>query len=471
MCGRPLLGAYIHDISSVPQRHSHIHCNTNQWRGAGIEKGSDMSASEKNRTIGQWSFTVAGYIFLAIVGTFVVLFATAFSRAKTTSEHLAEANRLLTAGKPGASLSYLNRVEHWASNQPSLEKRRICTAIRCQVRRSSLDEARVLARDMVDVCREHTLPGSTAGILISTPSDLIDATLLAYDSGQALSKWAGYRILIEELRKANETETLEEVKGDVLALASGRNMPPEIQVAMTSRQSLRGKISRPPSHSRVETVAAKPSTDAGPVERWGIVIANGANSYDTKGKYMEDIPVGTVVNIKQIKALKAGTLAICSPADEAGDLFLVRTRALDIRTGSRNLVGQKEMTLLIKQAQLSAKLQALRDQAAKDYVSRNNPFAEEYGKAKGEYRAYWKKVKDLQAKRDSSTGDERMRCGDELREMMGQSVDLGNAYKEAKSRYEEWNQSHAASASPPENPDVASLKSQLEGVKAKLQSI
>ena len=129
------------------------------------------------------------------------------------------------------------------------------------------------------------------------------------------------------------------------------------------------------------------------------------------------------------------------------------------------------MTLLIKQAQLSAKLQALRDQAAKDYVSRNNPFAEEYGKAKGEYRAYWKKVKDLQAKRDSSTGDERMRCGDELREMMGQSVDLGNAYKEAKSRYEEWNQSHAASASPPENPDVASLKSQLEGVKAKLQSI
>lgn len=329
-----------------------------------------------------------------------------------------------------------------------------------------------MARDLVAVCKADTIPGSAATTLASTPSDLVDATFLAYDPGQALSKWAGYRTLIEELRKTDEPETLEEVKGDVLSLASTRSMPAEIQVAMTTRRSsLPRRTTQPSARPNTKSVAAVTSTDTRSVERWGIVIVNGANSYNSSGKYIADVPAGTVVNIKQIKAVKAGTLAICSPVGEPGNLFLVRTRALDIRTGSRNRVARKEMALLVKQAQLAAQLQTLRDQAAKDYVSQNNPFAQEYSKAKDEYQAYWKKVKDLQAKRDGSTGDERMKYGDELREMMGQSVDLGNTYKEAKGRYEEWNQNHAAKASPPETPEVASLKTQLEGVKAKLQSI
>lgn len=431
-----------------------------------------MTESGRQAGANQWVITVLSYMAIAVTGVVVVIFTTAFSRANAISSHLDEAERLLVLEKPGESLSYLKRIERWSVHQPALEKRRLCSEIRCLVRRSDFDEARVKARRMMKACRDHSYPKKMSSALASAPSDLVGATLLAYDSGHGLSKWDGFRILIEELNEAGEEEALETARGDVLAFTSGGSIPSEIEVAMRTgnRKPVKRTTTRThpqPTESDTSKMAVRGEAD----KRWGIVIADGANSYDTNGKYIADVPSGTVVDIRQIKAIKAGTFAVCSKPQKDDNLFLMRTRALDIRTGGSDRVSNKEMALLVKRAKLAAQLKILKEEAQLEYIRSNNPFPEEYEIARKAYLDYWKKVKNLQAKRDSSTSETRMKCGDELREMSGRNIELGQAYKDAKRRYDDWNLNHTSGEDPFETSDIVNLKAELEGVKAKLRSI
>ena len=83
------------------------------------------------------------------------------------------------------------------------------------------------------------------------------------------------------------------------------------------------------------------------------------------------------------------------------------------------------------------------DRQTSVFPAKDNPYAREYAAIKAEYEGFTKKVRQLQATRDSAQGDARMRHIDTLRLMKAQGIALRTALETAERKYESWNAAHA----------------------------
>ncbi|MFW6152657.1 MAG: hypothetical protein ACOC6C_06740, partial [Verrucomicrobiota bacterium] len=69
----------------------------------------------------------------------------------------------------------------------------------------------------------------------------------------------------------------------------------------------------------------------------------------------------------------------------------------------------------------------------------DNPYAEQYLKAKKQYVEFYKSVQQLKEKRDSATGKKRVEYADKLQKMKYEGIPLRNQYQNAARRYKQWN--------------------------------
>lgn len=179
---------------------------------------------------------------------------------------------------------------------------------------------------------------------------------------------------------------------------------------------------------------------ANQVGRWAVVKVPLAGSYDGTGKYQGTLQAGTCLSVLKTAASSAGEVAVCLlPADFAGarSELLVKTADLNIHPGVLEQVDEDRKMLLVREAELEAKLADATEEASDQAVA-GNPYAAEYRRIKASYDAFWNRVKDLQKKRDSASSTDRMNYLDQLRGMKGEDVRLGVAYEAAKKKYDAW---------------------------------
>ncbi len=75
----------------------------------------------------------------------------------------------------------------------------------------------------------------------------------------------------------------------------------------------------------------------------------------------------------------------------------------------------------------------------KSGIRTDNPYAEQYLKAKKQYVEFYKSVQQLKEKRDSATGKKRVEYADKLQKMKYEGIPLRNQYQNAARRYKQWN--------------------------------
>ena len=119
-------------------------------------------------------------------------------------------------------------------------------------------------------------------------------------------------------------------------------------------------------------------------------------------------------------------------------------------------------------ATLIAEIDHLRADQAKARM-KDNPFKPAYDAAAASYNAYWAKVKQLQDKHRTATGEARVRLADDLKRMKGEDVRVGKALEDAKKKMTDWQDKNGAA--PVTDPRIKSLQDQLAGLQVQIQSL
>lgn len=177
---------------------------------------------------------------------------------------------------------------------------------------------------------------------------------------------------------------------------------------------------------------------------WGIVVSNtNVPVISSSGEFLQLLPPGSTVDVISSSATTNGML-MCK-VNIAGETtnVLLPASAVYTRQGSISAVTEEHKFLITKIATLTTQINELKQQldGAQD-VRHLNPYAAEYESVKRSYEEFWRKVKELTAKRDSSIAGERMRYVEQLQRMKGQDIILAQKYKTAKEKYEQWNVTH-----------------------------
>lgn len=128
---------------------------------------------------------------------------------------------------------------------------------------------------------------------------------------------------------------------------------------------------------------------------------------------------------------------------------------------------EQRNNLLARQAELTAEIDRIKRKLSATPRAQN-PYAQEYASAKAAHSRYWKKVRELQKKRDSAADADHVRYSDELRKMKGEDIRLGLALEAAKKQYVAWNADHTKISS---NVELHALESELENIKRQLHAI
>ena len=208
------------------------------------------------------------------------------------------------------------------------------------------------------------------------------------------------------------------------------------------------------------TDASRGAGDTASGPRWGVIKVSEGHAYEVNGKFRQSLPAGTIVDVRDVRDTSAGRLAICRLTDAVGPSILVPENELDLHPGRYSDASPAERRLRSRRAVVMARIEKARQAAtppgpAEDWLSKANPHADAYRKAKGELDALQRRAADVQARWDKATGGERMKYADELREMKTEQVRLETACRQVRSKAEEWAAAHPvppAEATPPASP-------------------
>ena len=179
-------------------------------------------------------------------------------------------------------------------------------------------------------------------------------------------------------------------------------------------------------------------------QMWGIVVSStNVPVVSPSGEFLQMLPPGSTVDVVAVST-NTNDMITCriNIAGETTNVLLPAS-VVTVRQGRASVATEEQKFLITKIASLTAEINELKKQleGAQD-VRHLNPYTAEYESAKKSYEEFWKKVKELTAKRDSAIAGERMRYAEQLQRMRGQDVIVAQKYKTAKEKYDQWNALH-----------------------------
>jgi len=228
-------------------------------------------------------------------------------------------------------------------------------------------------------------------------------------------------------------------------LRAGHNVAPSIKKAVTpafqaARRNLRQVA--PPAAQLPQPTPDPPRAREQGGERWAVVVRASAPYYSTTGKFLGHATPGALLQVEAVKRNRSELLAVCKFAsDPTAEPILIPAKSLDMYAGDLDNLNGRVKQLYVQRAQLQGEIDTRRRQRETE-VRTENPHAAKYISIRNEYRAFWNKVKVLQAKRDGAEGAAHMRYADELRLLKGRDITVRQAYQEAKQKYVAWNERH-----------------------------
>ena len=222
----------------------------------------------------------------------------------------------------------------------------------------------------------------------------------------------------------------------------------------------------PPASAAKPVSAVVGSRDKRP-ERWGVVQEPTAKIYDLNGKFLRRIDVGSCVEFVDVVRSRDGRQlgrARIMP-NRSGREILVPLDALDIAEGPFADASQTERTLRIRRARVLGQIME-NDTARASRLNPANPNMRPYSSIRKKYRAFWQEVEQLKA---AAKGPNRVEALDKLREMKGEDIRLGNAYRKAKASYETWERDHPESLAADSR--MATLQKQIAEIDQQLRGL
>ena len=177
---------------------------------------------------------------------------------------------------------------------------------------------------------------------------------------------------------------------------------------------------------------------------WGVTSAEGARAYSTSGKFIGRLPVGTVMEINDIRQSPKGDLASCTLGNPVAGMpaqVLIKSKDLTTWRGALADVSPQERKLRGDQASLQANIESRVVAIGKGHEQRN-PNNAAYQSALSNYRDVYKRSEALKKLRDSTTGVKRQEAANKLKQMKGEGAAVSRKYEAIKIDYEAWKRSN-----------------------------
>ena len=224
-----------------------------------------------------------------------------------------------------------------------------------------------------------------------------------------------------------------------------------------------------PSPSGAHLSLPRP-THSGP--NWGLVSVHEARSFSMKGSARARINAGTVLAVLAEKKTSLGDCLECVafPLGPAQARFLIRKKDLLMFGGDPSDLPKAAQRLLSEKAKRLADMRKIKDAAEKASLMKN-PHYRVHQAARADYIAYWKKVKALQKARDAGQGASQVNAEDQLRQLKGQDIQVGKAYKSTKADYEAWKKANPVDASVNNDPRYSKAREARDSIDAELAAL
>ena len=186
-----------------------------------------------------------------------------------------------------------------------------------------------------------------------------------------------------------------------------------------------------------------PPAPAPGCKSWGITITR-TKYYSLSNEWRGHVPGGTIVDIEDIRTTREAEMSLgrIERDNQMTGPFLIDNVDLIRFPSPRSEAAVEQVTTLKQFYDLQGKL----DQRIAEITQQNiqaNPDTAAYVNAKQEYDAFARKERQLVARRDTASGEERSRLIDQLREMIPAETRLKAAMNAAKPRYDRWKASHS----------------------------
>jgi hypothetical protein len=258
---------------------------------------------------------------------------------------------------------------------------------------------------------------------------------------------------MEARRKAKEEEQAE---AELRASQEEKAGRPSVAVHGTTASS----DSRPP----------RPSYD--PKAMWGAVKVANAPLYDETGTKIREIPAGSLVNVKETRRTKTGSILVCSVKSREGQFENVILKQNDVSLNigyPMSSVPKEELQLTSRKGEILAAIQTRRDELM-EAASKRNPYHSEYLEVLKAYKAIGDKSKNIKAEYEKATGSDRIELANQLRTLKNEQFVLMPKYKEIKQKKQQWDRQNGSSATDTNNdPQIRQLRKELEAVETKIR--
>lgn len=376
-----------------------------------------------------WGAVLLHYALIGLAGTALIVVGSAFLRVRSTDQALRRAAQLSQADDMPQAYAELQRIAPIASLYPHYAR---------QVNRMATHYCRSIGQKPdIHLTAEH-YPATLWEAISAMPDPLVNSLLASRCDVQISA--------LQPRRKPR-------VQPEQEAPSRRREVEAPARAVHTTQPAAKAA-------TRPET---PPSTEK---PRWGITRNAKARVYDLSGKYLRTIPAGVVLRIDGIRKSSAGLMALCSGMQDTRLAAPVLLKAADLELDDRELdtVNAGELALRSERGKLVASLEE-----ARKAPNPRNPFASEYATIKAKYLAYWKRVKDLQKKRDNSAESDHVAYADELRQLKGEDIRIGQAFEAAEKNYKDWNAAHPEAAA--SNPAIRALETDLAEIDTQIDAI
>ncbi len=465
-----------------------------------------------------WIKNGLAYGVLAIAGAVVTTaFCVPVMRSLRAGKEIDLAGHLIHANRLQDATARLERIRPWTAMYPAIEITRACVHIRSLVRSGHILEAERLAKELLEgSTQQFPSASSSFSHSIQRPMTALINTIMSQSAGAfAEGRISGYEALAEEFSLKGDIENLQRIVKIILSYDSDnqtglrladqvdrlakRKAPPREQPQSPSAKSSepaqrvdhlalarKHLMAREWDQALQECdAAAKDDPDDPRIEqfkklarargrKWGVVISHAAKMFDQTGKQIGKLEAGSIVTVEGTKATSIGTALIARPQAASSDSepVLIPIKDVDVRSGLLTDANDKEVELRIRKAKIQADLDMLRAQYTKEQI-RRNPHAAEYESAIAAYRAFGQKIKDLQAQADRSTGADRIKILDELKNirMNGEEARLREAIENAKKKMEEWQKNNPAPPPAASDARITEMEAALAEVQKALENL
>ena len=212
-----------------------------------------------------------------------------------------------------------------------------------------------------------------------------------------------------------------------------------------------------------------PPSSEGP--NWGVVSVHEARTFTLQGKSRSRLGAGTALAVLSEKKTSVGDCLECTvfPAGPSQAAFLILKKDLMMFGGTPDVIPETAQNLLVDKAKTLADMDKFESDAEKAALMKN-PYYTAYQAARADYIDYWKRVKALQQERDSGHGDSQVRAEDALRQLKGEDIRVGEAYKKSKATYEEWQRLNPGRPIS-DHPGYRTLRAKLDSLDEQLAAL